>query len=416
MKKIILILTISLLSNLYSQDNTSDKKIVRLSLKDSINLSLTKNLNIKNNKIDLDNYLLSLQTVWNQFMPGGSFGFSFRDNLIDNKLSFSISLNTSLNLNPSSFFNIVKVINEYKQGSINYEIALKKFIIEVKRYYYNLIIFKKNIELKEIELNNAKIFYNVSVSKYNDGIISIVDKMRSEYNLSEKEIELKKAKNNFEIALIVFKNIIGVEDNIDLELIENFQDINIGDDIKNSSLNNNLDIKKYEYDLKNIINTKNTIIASFFPSFNFSYSFSMPFDNLYNYSSSFGISVSLLLDNLLPFSTNQVNLIKNNRNIEKMNNSIEIEKKNKEIELKKILKEIENQKKIIDSYVISLEIAKKSYDIIEKSYLSGATNFYDLKEAEKDLDNAMIKILQAKYDYISKIFDLEYLLNIEIIK
>ena len=128
------------------------------------------------------------------------------------------------------------------------------------------------------------------------------------------------------------------------------------------------------------------------------------------------ISLGLSLDNLLPFSTVQVNLIKQNRNIEKISNSIEIERKNKEIELKKSQKDIESQKEIINSYLMNVEIAKKTYDIIEKYYFSGSSSFYELKEAEKDLTNSNIKLLQAKYDYLCKIFDLEYLLNIEIYK
>jgi len=405
---------------LFTEEDINNKDILKLSLNDVLELSLNKNLTIRNSKIDLDNYLLSLQTVYNQFMPSLSFGFSVRDNLIDSKINLSLSVNSSLNLNPASFFNIVKAINDYKQGNITYEIALKKFKIEVKKYYYNLLILKKNIELKEIELNNARIVYNTILLKYNDGIISVVDKMKSEYNLSEKEIEFKKAKNNFEIALIVFKNIIGLEDNVEIELTDNLPEIDIAKNIKDVTLDNNLDLKKIEYDLKNSINTRNSYIASFFPSFGLSYSFSNsfapPWDNFLNYSSSLNISLGLSLDNLLPFSTVQVNLIKQNRNIEKISNSIEIERKNKEIELKKSQKDIESQKEIINSYLMNVEIAKKTYDIIEKYYFSGFSSFYELKEAEKDLTNSNIKLLQAKYDYLCKIFDLEYLLNIEIYK
>ena len=295
LKKISVIFFILIIAFLnYSLDTTND--IIELSLQQAINISLEKNLDIKNSKIELNNYLLSLQTVWNQFMPNGSFGLSFKDNLNDNKISLGISLNTSLNLNPSSFFNIVKVINEYKQGIISYEIAIRKFKIEIKRYYYNLIILEKNIKLKELELNNAKLIHNTNILKYNDGIISIIEKMKSEYNVSEKEIELKKAKNDYEIALIVFKNIVGIKDNINIKLITDLPELDITEQIKNFSLNNNLELEILKYDLKNIINTRNSYISSFFPSLGFSYSFSNsftePFTNL-NYSSSISLSLSI---------------------------------------------------------------------------------------------------------------------------
>ena len=62
---------------------------------------------------------------------------------------------------------------------------------------------------------------------------------------------------------------------------------------------------------------------------------------------------------------------------------------------------------------MSVEIAKEALSLSRDSYRKGGQTLVELNETEKGLLNAQYNALGAQFQYISKMLDLEELLNID---
>jgi outer membrane protein TolC len=65
----------------------------------------------------------------------------------------------------------------------------------------------------------------------------------------------------------------------------------------------------------------------------------------------------------------------------------------------------------IDSLKTNKEIADRTYNITNDLYTAGNKDLLDLQDADNNLIDANIKILNAENDFLSNYFDLEILLN-----
>jgi len=109
-------------------------------------------------------------------------------------------------------------------------------------------------------------------------------------------------------------------------------------------------------------------------------------------------------------------MIKSQNEIKKISNNLYNEKKSKEIELENLKLNLDYLSNAVNAYKLNTEIAEKTYTMTEKLYEAGRNNYLELKEAEKNRFNAKLNLYNAEYDYISSVFDLEYLINKEILR
>jgi|GEM_PF-929581 len=442
MKKYILIIFMILSVIILSAEDLTDdtKNTIKLDIDSAIERALKYNLSLKNSELDLINKKFSLASSWNQFIPNASLSASIGhsdsftyDNTIDenntnnnSKNTLSAGFSTSLSLNAKMIFNIYQSVIDWKKGVISLKQVKANLTNSIKKYYYNLVILKEQISLIEKQIENTKERYDASLIKLNNGMISELEKLKNEYAYKSLLPDISKAINDYQTNLLSFKQLIGIKNDFPIELTSSIPEIPSIDyeKIINMPMDNNLDIQLLTQQLKSDQNTRNTYIAGLTPSLNLSYSLSSSFNkdpfndawfdnNNWDSSGAFKLSVSIPLDPLFPFSETQTNIIKSRNNIIVSSNNIKDAVEKKKIELVTAimkLKEIDNS---IDSLVVNVDLAEKTYELQQKSYSLGSKNFLELKDAENSLFEAKLKLLNAKYDYFTNLLDIKYILNID---
>ena len=413
-----------------SGDSSSDnKKSLALDINQAIDYGLKNNINLTNNKLELNNKLLSLATSFNQFLPDSSVGLSIGNSYSNqsgqtntqSNQSLNFNINTSLTLSSKMIFNIIQSSNDYNKGLITLSQAKLKLITDIKKSYYNLILLEQQLILKELELEGAKNLYDTALVQFNGNMISEIDKLKKEYSYKSLALEYEQNSINYKNTKDSFKQVLGIDSKKDIELSTNIPDLDKVFDLKQSDykISDSLTVKSLLEDLKTSINTRNSYISLFTPSLSLGYSLSGN-NNLQNtnfdLSHSLRLSLSLQLDNILPFSTNQTNIIKEQNNIKKVLNNIQNEKEIESLELQKILNNLNELRKIISSHKTNIEIADKTYDMVNRLYQSGNSNYTDFQEAKKNKFDSKLKLLNTQYEYLSNIFDLEYIINKEIVR
>ncbi|HPO49829.1 MAG TPA: TolC family protein [Spirochaetota bacterium] len=409
---------------IFSSDLTGDL-VFNLDINKAVELGIKNNVAVVNNKLELNDRILEIATSFNEFVPTGSVGFSLGSGYSDKTQTFSspslgMSLNSSLSLTAKSIFNIVQSVNDYNRGKISLLDAKLQLVKNIKKSYYNQVLANEEINLKEIEVENAKFLYEVSRVQLANNVISEIDGLKKEYSYKSLLLGYDEANLNLKKNEEIFKQLIGINDYQKIILTSYLSDINAPDIEKISfDLDENLSVKTLYEDLKKAINNRAAYISQFVPTLNLGYSFSGSGDlqgGDFDTSHSLRFSLGLQLDNLSPFSRLQTNIIKEQNNIKRIENNIKNQKETKILELKNILITLKELQKKSNIQKLNVELAEKTYNMTLRLYNSGNSNYNDLQEAKKNDFDSKLKLLNVKYEYLSNMFDLEYVLNKELIK
>lgn len=468
MKKIIFltIILFFLILNLFCNEKNN---ILKLTIDEAVSLSLQKNLDIKIENLSFDEKKWALATSWNKVIPSVKMSTrlsTVNKNVLDNafdeikdtykengihlsdsdvydtdewenvkKGSVSAELGLYIDLNAKIIFEIRKTVLDWQVGKISIEIAKKKLEKEIKKNYYNLKLLKENILIKEKSLQTAKNRYDIAKLKYKNGIINEIENLNAEYSYEKIKPQLIEIKNSYENAMLEFKLMLGIKENIEVELISNMDNMNKYEfDEKSISLkylNNNLEVKKIEGEIRLEKNNRNIYISELTPTLSFSFSTdatyqkSDPFgkDNHWFYNinddwkeefGNFTFTVSIPLSSFAPFSKEQMNIVISSYEIEKKKLFLEQTRLNKELEIKKIIRKINKNNELLESLKLNVTITEKVYNLAERSFKEGAKTLLEVEDAENNMNNAKLELLQAKYDYLSAIYDIEYIIDTKI--
>lgn len=445
MKKIIIFcFVIFLYFSVNAEELNQDNNIIKLDIGSAIAKAVEHNFSLKNNILDNDSNLLSAYTFWNKFLPSTNLSASIGNNYTyktvtdektnivtnseDTTKTLSLGFNISLTLGAKMFFEIRQTISDYNNGMINYQIALNKLKVSIKKFYYNLIILKEQMDLENNKLENAKRRLDATMIKYRIGVASEIDKLQSEYDYKSILFENKKANDSYDSNIFELKQMLGIDPDKKIELTSNIPEATNIDynELKKLSAGDNLDIQLIQQQLISEQNTRDQYIASLTPSISFSYSASTSFnkdplsDQWFNdlkddwdKSGTFKFSVSVPIDPLFPFSSVQNNIIKGQLSIKKIENSLEDQKEKNKLSITQSIINLGQTKEDISTLSANIDLADNTYKQIEKLYNAGGKSFLDLKDAENNLFDAQIKLLNAKYNYLTNLLDLNYLLNID---
>ena len=441
-KAIILLITILISAYIYPTDVTDDTKTLKIDIDTSLSMALKNNLSLKNSKIDLNNKLLKMATSWNSLIPNaglsvsmgrkestttvtGYTGTTSRETTSNNTLSAGFSL--SLSINPRMGFDIAQTVFDYQSGKLTYDQAENDLIINTNKIYYNIVIMKQQLDLKQKQIENTKKNYEISLIKLERGMISEIDKLKSEYAYKSLLPDYKTLENTYLTALANFKLLIGVKDETNIELTSAIPEIKKLDyeKIEAIGLENNLNLKILQQTKLTNENLRNIYISQLFPSFGISYSASASFgkdftkdawfDNMddWNNSGTFTFSVSMPLDSYFPFSSTQVEIIQTQNNIRKNLNDLESTRLQKTADVQTDIMNLKQIEETIDSLSVNLDIAEKTYDLTQKLYEAGSKNYLDLQDSQNNLYDSQIKLINAKYNFLLSYLDLKYLLNVD---
>ena len=136
-----------------------------------------------------------------------------------------------------------------------------------------------------------------------------------------------------------------------------------------------------------------------------------------NYTDGGSFSATLVwnLTNMLPFSANQQKAKDTKDNIRKMELSLETLKENTALNIRTQIDNLNQAWANIEAASGNITLAQKSYDMNVTSYQNGTRELLDVKDAESQLNQAKLGLINSKYEYLTGLLDLEYSLNIDLI-
>ena len=410
-----------------------------LTILDCVSTAFKNSPKIKRQKYNLDIAKSNLGIAKSQYFPVINIGAGFyNENNSDNNYynshyrelpSVGVSVNKLVwNFGKTTAY--IKMEEFYKIGA-EYEFmdSLCNTLFDVKLKYYALLRAKA---LQLVAQNNVEInenFLKLAQTKRRPDIKT------AELNLSESEIKLLEAQNEYKNAKIDLNNSMYLDSQPDYT-IKDTHTFSYGNDYAYNEKSNRSEAfipmtftfpldKAVEIaydnspDLSVLVATKQAmeqnllyIKRTYLPDLtaNAGYGFNNSNQTANN---SFKVGVSL---------SSSVNLMELKHSIKGADaqlsiadNEIELFKKDLYFEVKKALNNVDKYQNQIPTAKMEVEQSLENLHLVEEQYKSNQLNYVALQDARKDYNNALTKYIETMYDYNVSLIQVEMAMHYHIV-
>lgn len=426
-----------------AQKDGGQEEVITLTVEQAVEYALQNSRDLKSNDIDLAIKERSAKYSWNVFLPEITLsGSAARTTDIDSTLNqmnamrgFTPPLyeaeekyhwalvgnvNAQLNLSLAYIYSIKAAKAGYEGGKITWEQSQKQTIMNIKKLFYGLLLQQESLGIQRMSLENARQRAAQAQVNFNNGRIPQLQLLNAQVTYENQRPEVETAERSLNQQLDTFAFLIGmpVGTKIELngsiepeyvnvtteELLEKYGEKNL--DVR--SLQNNIDILN--------MNLKALNLSSYTPALVLSYGWKpvgtwWSGDLDFSDQGSLSITLAFNITNMLPWSANRQQAQDLKDNISKLSLTMETLTENQKVQVRKAVDTLNQAREQIDSMGRTVELARRSYDMSVSSFNNGRMELLDVRDAQTQLNQAMLGQLNQKFNYISALMDLEYELN-----
>lgn len=307
---------------------------------------------------------------------------------------------------------------------LRFKIAEKQFVEDledlsftVTQSFFDVLISKINVEIAEFNVTVNDSIYNISKGRYEVGNVAENDLLQTELAFRNAEASLTNAKLSYQRAEENFKALLGLDDNVAIEVQapETAPNIDLDfDKALNLALENNSQSLQFQLDeiQANQAYDQAKRNGSFTANLRAEYGlndtaidFAEVYDNPGDLKS-FNIGFQIPIFN---WGKNMAQ-IKAARNQQLATaNSIEYQRLQFELSVRSTVREFELLKGQVELAEISDNIAERRYDVSKNRYLIGKIDITNLFIAQNEKDSARRNYIQALRNYWTGYYNLRRL-------
>jgi len=458
MKKILSLLIISfILISFISAETTV------LDIEKSVELALQNNLGLKSSRINLEMKKRSSDLSWNRFIPTvqasgtlmrwnneqsgtaitgynmtGSIPIPGVGTVYNEVLSIpytiprwglSAGLDFSLNLSYSLFKEMEGTKLDYEAGMISYETALKQLERDVRKNFYNILVFEENMWLMEQNIEAASSRFEQAKINFKNGLVPELSVLSAQVGYENLKPSFTEMKLGYETMLNGFKILLGIDLSEELvlegDIVINPVQLDT-EKLTNYFLGGRLDIKSMNKSVQSLENAKAglklqtmTPMLSFGLNFDPAYGLDPWANNWFedmgtNWSQQngmFRMTLAMSLDSFLPWSKTQTGIKDMEDGISQLKMGIIQASLGAKMEIKTLIMQLNKSMEQLETLILNISLAHEAYRLSQEAYDAGSKELLEVKDAERDLNTAKLEVLKEKYNYITGLLDLEYALN-----
>lgn len=426
---------------------TAEEPVVRLTIEQAVDYARENSKTLQSSAIDLEIKKRASSYSWNQFMPSVQVtGTMSRKNEVT-PMSISIpgitmppqpdpteadhwtavgGVSVSWNFSAAMIESICLAKRDYEAGLISWDQTLRQTELQIEKLFYGLLLQEESLKIQQDSLENARLRMEQARINYLNGLIPELSYIQAQVSYQNMKPSVMKQEQLLKQQLDMFGFLIGLPTGIKIELegaiepprielvAQDLVDISMENNPDILLLNKNLEILKLTYSMQNL--------QTYIPSLSLSWGFQPVVSDIQenwidNYTDGGSFSATLVwnLTNMLPFSANQQKAKDTKDNIRKMELSLETLKENTALNIRTQIDNLNQAWANIEAASGNITLAQKSYDMNVTSYQNGTRELLDVKDAESQLNQAKLGLINSKYEYLTGLLDLEYSLNIDLI-
>lgn len=432
-----------------AQQDGGQEEVVTLTVEQAVDYALQNSRDLKSNDIDLAIKERSAKYSWNVFLPDITVsGTAARTTDIDSTLNqmnamqglavinggipyileaeekyhwaLVGNINAQLNLSLAYIYSIRAAKAGYEGGKITWEQSQKQTIMNIKKLFYGLLLQQESLEIQRMSLENARQRAAQAQINFNNGRIPQLQFFNAQVTYENQRPEVETAERSFNQQLDTFAFLIGMPVGTKIELSGSIEPeyVNVTtEELLEKYGEKNLDLRALQNNIDILnMNLKALNLSSYTPALVLSYGYQptgtwWSGDLDFADQGSLSITLAFNITNMLPWSANRQQAQDLKDNISKLNLTMETLTENQKVQVRKAVDTLNQAREQIDSMGRTVELAQRSYDMSVSSFNNGRMELLDVRDAQTQLNQAMLGQLNQKFNYISALMDLEYELN-----
>lgn len=443
----------------------SAQETVVLTVDDAVGYAMERNVTIQQRGLEFEQLELNKKNSWNSMIPSASVGANFsvpyRNENVDFMFNWSASL--SLALTPAIYSAMKGATLAYENGELTYEQTLRTIELSVRQTFYQLIYFQESIKMLERSMDTAKMQYEQALRQYNLGQRSELDMLQTRVNYEAYMPTIEDARISYLNGLASFKQIIGVPQDVDIELSGSLDEINeLGEIYLDYDVDNTPKVKIAQ---KGVEIATNNLLSSRFGAygprvtmgFTYGHSYSQmskkakdaskaatdaanavsaaqdaaiaaspvlaPFKSSFGSSggsssewsdtnSALTLGVSIPLDGYLPWSSGARSISQAKSGIKNAELTLQDTKTTVEVQVANYLAQIRQIKSQLSTLKGTIDLSQRSYEMARQAYNQGARDLLTLQATSDALLQANVNLAAQQYSLIVAVLSLENTLGV----
>ena len=390
----------------------------KLTLDQALESARNTNHTVKNADLILAQQLRSAQV--NSFLPSISLtaGVTGNASLLAESISTSYSIGgISFTLSSASRYTNQEQELAATSAQQTYISTLNTVESNVTQAYYSVVSAELNVASQKLATESSQTAYETMVEKYEGGRATTMEVNQAKLTLYDAELALETAEQTMQSQIDELYLLTGITDFDELEALPAIQEIKSLDSLLKMA--NNTSIKSLELAVKqaqlDFTMEKNTSISpTISVSASTGLSGTLSSNSTIKDNTSVSVSVSLPLDAYLTNSSSQVSLKNKESAITIAQNNLEAERQNLQVQVKKAYQAVSQSKAILEKLEKHLQLAQTQQELVQASYEAGLSTYNELTSSIKAVQSSEIAILNQKTTYTLALYDLSYLLEVEI--
>ncbi len=437
---------------------SSVPEVTVLDVESAIARALESNLGIQSRQIDVAQNQLVRDSWWNRFYPQVSARASLGrmnkeqstsgvlpagtpnpDGTFDQvepfseerpRWSLSTAVEMDLTLTPALAPGITLAGIDLGLSRVELEDQVARLERDVQKQFYELLVSEARLGVTRDRIRTAERRLEQTQLNYEAGLVDEFTLLSARVNLANLRPQLAQEENGFQSQMMSFKSQIGADLDDQIRLTGSIEppegvdmlESSIGT-IDDSMLLGRYDIRQLQQQADLIREQRRLERYQGLPSLTFGFSVDPSFqgdpwqDDLFDPdqwaqgSGMFSISLVQPINPWFPRSESQNAITGFDRQLVQNRLNVDQALTGAQIEVRTLVSGIESSLESIEALELNVELAERAYELAEQAYNNGLRELTEVEQAEVDLQDARLQLIQEQQRVLASLFDLEYALN-----
>ncbi|MDR2096795.1 MAG: TolC family protein [Treponema sp.] len=416
---------------------------MRITMEEAVDRAVKNNLNLQSSQVSVDTKKRKSNLSWNQFVPTVDLG-AYLGRLNEAPQStvlplpsgpismgggpqwrMGASLQLGLSLNMAMFESMNRLLLEYRGGLVSYEKAKVQLEREIRKQYYQILLLQENIGLLKENAAAAERRVTMTEALYKAGMAPELNLLQARVSAENLKPNIDDTENSLKLLMAQFAMNLGMEFDTEFELIAvntdaSFIPLDIQELIGRAA-NSRMDIQEIR---QNILVLQSARKAAFYQVYTPSLSLSLNFDPTFGgdpwkdnwfkgdswrqSSGMFRISLGFRLNGLFPLGQEAQNIADIDDNIRSLTIGLSQAVRGSELEVYNTILSLEKARASMEAQARTVELAERTYRLTEEAYRAGFQDLLEVENAELQLRQARLGVVQQNFTYLQGLIDLEY--------
>ncbi|GHW03026.1 hypothetical protein AGMMS50249_8120 [candidate division SR1 bacterium] len=420
----------------------------RITPDEAVDLAIKNNLSLESSRVTLDTKKRKSDLVWNQFLPEidvrGTLAVTAKENkgtplplgpggstiYMGGQPQWTFSGNGAVSWNFS--FALIEGIRsiklDYQTGLLTYAKARAQMERDIRKSYYQMLLLQENISLLRESFDAAERQVAMTQANYNNGTAPQLSLLQAQVNRDNLKPTIDQAENGLKLAMASFAMNLGLDYDIQFELVPVTGDLNyISLDVKeliNKAANGKPDILELRQQALTLTSQRKAqALQARTPYLRLDFGYSPAFLGLWDSmddtdkwnghdNATFSITLGLNLNSLFPFTKQGQGLKDFDNNIKTASIGLAQMIRGTEIEIYNTVLSLQRTQITAETQAQTVALADQSYRLTQEAYRGGLQEFLLVQQADISRRQARVQMLEQQFNYLTGLIDLEYSIGV----